>query len=313
MPNHTPRQSSSVSNLPLIAAVGFAGLGILAVAGVIVYHKLTPRGEPEVVASVPAANGAVAEQKQPDGKTPAPSESPTAPSAKSAARPAAARTAPTRKADPARVKSADDQIWREEVAEDIKAARSFMQQVKEPVQAPGMTMVEYKRALTVVNSFKQRYPVEGPIPIYRLLLNADLSQASSVMPETSRVLRREAFTQIARLDRPGMERQVMALTPNHPEVRLLLDNELYTKLHATLPWQERKTQYERFQMLTGVKGAWSLLQPFDDLTGPDMAAAIAAAEKLKTSGLRALTSDERTDLLAGGAVDAVEDALVRSR
>lgn len=66
-------------------------------------------------------------------------------------------------------------------------------------------------------------------------------------------------------------------------------------------------------MLTGAKGEWSLLQPFDDLTGPEMNAAISAADKLKTSGLRSLTPDERLVLYAAGAVDAVEDALAATR
>lgn len=56
-----------------------------------------------------------------------------------------------------------------------------------------------------------------------------------------------------------------------------------------LPWKERKELFGQFAAVTGEKG-WSLARPFDELTGEDTKAAVAAAKKAKASGIGTLTA-----------------------
>lgn len=292
MTRYTPRRSSN--SALIAAAVVFALLLACGVGGFFLYQA----------ASTQRPLDDAAAEKQRGEKT---SGLAGNREAESAPRPDAGRAAPTRRIDPARVKAAEEQKWRGDVMQEINAAR-VAKRVGEPFRAPGMTAAEYQKAVVQVARFKKQYPIEGPMPSYRLLLNADLSPAAAVLPETSKVLRREAFTQIAQFERPTMERLVMSFSSNHPDLRELLEGDVYARLHATPSWDVRKAHYAQFQALTGVKGGWSLLHPFDDLTGPEMKDALAGAEKLKGSGLRALTPGERRVLLAAGAADAVEDA-----
>lgn len=290
MTRYAPRHTSNSAVLTVV--IMFCLLAVVGVGGFVLYQRMTDSPQPDSarVEDVPP----VKMQSQPQGNSPA--------------RIKAGGTGPTPKGKGTQGSATAHQEWLSEVHKDIRIARE-LKQVREPVKPPLMTSGEYERVLPTVFYFKREFPVEGPIPLYLGLLRADRAPAAALMPETSRVLRREALTQIARHDRRTMERHVETLSSSYPHVRLLLEDELYTKLHASFPWDERKSMYGKFQALTGVKGEWSLLQPFDDLTGPQMTAALAAAEKLKSSGLRALTPDERLVLLAAGAVDAVEEAL----
>ena len=84
-------------------------------------------------------------------------------------------------------------------------------------------------------------------------------------------------------------------------LRPLLDPEFKKTLLLRLPWDERMTLFERYARLTKDARRWSLLHPFDELTGDEMRSAIAAIERADRDGLGALDRGQRTLVLRAGA------------
>jgi hypothetical protein len=100
------------------------------------------------------------------------------------------------------------------------------------------------------------------------------------------------------------------LTGAFPEAgRLASDSVFRATMQERPAWAERKKLYDRFTRATGQTEKWSLLVPFDDLSGAEMKAAVAAAESAKANGLRAATAADRALLLRAGALDFFESLL----
>jgi hypothetical protein len=127
--------------------------------------------------------------------------------------------------------------------------------------------------------------------------------AVALMPESHRVIRREAYTRLAAHVKNDKETLTNLVNAFPEAVKLYNDPKFLTAMQARLPWAERKKLYEQFTKATGQTEKWSLLVPFDDLTGEEMKAVVAAAEKAKASGLGAVTATDRALILRAGALD----------
>jgi hypothetical protein len=194
-----------------------------------------------------------------------------------------------------------------EVEAELTAARN-RKRVMEPVKGPTMTTAEYEAALQNVPAMKKLFPITSsdPLSFGACLMLADMPfPAAAVMPETARVLQREAMTQLARRPIDELDR----LVNTKPSVRPLLDNTFRDKMLARLPAVERKVLHTAFADLTGDGEAWSRLHPFDDLTGTEMKTAVDVAERVKREGLQAISRDERLLILRAGGADFVERML----
>jgi hypothetical protein len=128
------------------------------------------------------------------------------------------------------------------------------------------------------------------------------------MPHTAAALRREGFTQLAgKYEGDDLDH----ITNASPAAKKLLDAKFRAAMKARLPWTERKKLYDQFVRTTGQKEQWSLLVPFDDLTGVEMKAAVAAAEQAKAKGLGAVTAADRALILRAGAIDFFASLFVK--
>lgn len=165
----------------------------------------------------------------------------------------------------------------------------------------GMTKAEYEVLLEGVDDFKKVLPMDRPdkMPEPETLIERTFD-TEKIMPYTATALRREGFTQLAaKYQGEGLENLVNAI----PAAKKLLDAKFRTSMKGRLPWAERKKLYEQFSKATDIKEKWSLLHPFDDLTGEEMKAAVVGAEKAKARGLGAVSVTERALILRAGAID----------
>jgi len=207
--------------------------------------------------------------------------------------------------------------WMIEVELEVEVFRST-KRVVEPVRGSSMTQKEFDRLLRFVPLFRGRYPLTQPqdvgdLPSVFSRLESD--PALAIMPESSRVIKREMLSQITRKfpNDNGLEHYISTYARSYPELRRLLDVAVRVEMRERLPFALRKTLLAKFAAITGGKEEWSLLHPFDELNGNQMNAVIGLAEKAKVDGLKSLKVDERRILLVAGGVDFVEHILKQSR
>lgn len=207
----------------------------------------------------------------------------------------------TRKLPPPTPSRGGDEEWAVQVRAELAIAASA-QRVQEPVRGKFMTQAEYQVAEQSLDGYRTLYPTDAPDGVQLRVHFIHENPATSIMPETTRVTLREAFTLWATKSDDELERAINVNTTLRP----LLDMEFRAELRARLPWKERKELYAKFAETAGLKEKWSLLVPFDELSGREMKEAVAAVQKADKDGLRALAGDERRLLLRAGALRYVE-------
>jgi hypothetical protein len=196
--------------------------------------------------------------------------------------------------------------WVTEVEVDLTTARQ-RKRVKEPVRGRLMTTAEYQVAQQNVPVMEKWFSSTEPLSVGACLMLVDMPfPAAAVMPETARVLQREAMTELARLE-IGL---IDVFVNDRPSMRPLLDKAFRDQMRARLPAVERRALHATFAAVTGDGEVWSRLHPFDDLDGKEMKTAIEVAELVKREGLRAISRDERLLILRAGGAAFVERMLV---
>ena len=170
-----------------------------------------------------------------------------------------------------------------------------------------MTNGEYAIARMEAKSFMNRFPIDRPemsrTSTGLLSPNKMASNASPLIPRTMSVLQREALLQWGK----GHDDKFTNSRANiMPGLRPLLDPDFKKRFLLRPDWQERSRLFGDFARLTGSKESWSLLVPFDDLTGDEMNAAIKAVTSASATGLGSLTSEQRALLLKAGALEFFE-------
>lgn len=190
--------------------------------------------------------------------------------------------------------------WVADAKKELDTAKRRPKQA-EPVRPAGSTQAKYDALVEQVDFFRGVYPVTTPdkMPEPEMMLDR-FPDAAAVMPHTVAAVRREGFTQlVAKYEGDDLDNLTNAI----PAAKRLLDAKFRASMKARLPWADRKKLYDQFTKATGQTEKWSLLVPFDDLTGDEMRAAVAAAEKAKASGLGTVTAADRALILGGGAID----------
>jgi hypothetical protein len=84
---------------------------------------------------------------------------------------------------------------------------------------------------------------------------------------------------------------------------LLDDDYRKTLVQTRFDADKRKKLYAEFAGVTSDTRKWSLLHPFDDLTGQQMTDVIDLCKVAKQSGLGQLDNKGRTLILAAGATE----------
>jgi hypothetical protein len=283
MPNYTPRKSSSASNLPMIAAAGFVGFGVLAVAGVIVYHKLTARGEPEVVASVPAADGTGQKASKEASEVPIPPEvssqvqsaksNPATPPTKSAPTPPATgnnspRTTKTKEPPP-------DDRWK------VEARLEYLDALKEQERRMSAQAIQ-------IGSLSQAELKVAERSLKQLLDNGLDKTPKVVVDKAAKIATRYV---------EALRREQLVKSPRYAQ--MVASGEA----PARYPAEKRKALYDQISSVVGFEGKWTLTMLFDDLNQSDMDTALEAAMTYQRGGMGRLTRDQRLILLRAGALD----------
>lgn len=195
--------------------------------------------------------------------------------------------------------------WVAAATRELEAVKQLTRPV-EPRRPSYMAPAEYDQFKEdAAGFFRTQYPVENPGRFHEPELVVSINyDYVSLMPETHQAVQREGYTQLAR----RTDAEITTLANVVPAVRKLLDPKFRAAMRARLPWEERKKLFGEFAAATGVSG-WTLLHPFDHLTGEEMRQAVAAARQAKESGLGSLAASERALILRAGAVEFFETLL----
>ena len=208
----------------------------------------------------------------------------------------------------------EDKSWINDAEAELAAAKKLVPE-REPFKPVRMTMAEWEvasmRAQFWMNAMKLDDPGSVRLPPWGIL-SLDYDVAAPTIPRIIACWEREALLQIA-MTQPT--RAIEALVIGTPKIRPLVDPEFKKKMLARLPWKERKELFAKFVAATGGGSdrKWSMIDPFDDLDGDEMRAAIDAGLMVKNDGLRKLSRSQRLLILRAGALDFFENRLDSSR
>jgi len=197
--------------------------------------------------------------------------------------------------------------WVADARKELDSAKR-KPKIVEPVKPAGMTPAEYDvLKVSAVSFFNSTFPVDAPEKMpdgagAAVMLDIKF-EYDVLMPESRRVVRREAYTRLAGFVKEDKQALTNLANAFPVAIKLHDDPKFLASMKSRLPWAERKKLYDQFTKATGQTEKWSLLHPFDDLTGEEMRSVVAAAEKAKSSGLGAVTASERALILRAGALD----------
>ena len=169
-----------------------------------------------------------------------------------------------------------------------------------------MTDGEYKVALQQAQTFiklhVRNFPDAGAIGV---ISDCQFYKGNTALiPRTMKVVQREALVRIARTQD---DKKIDQLANSFGALRLLLDKDAKKSLlQDRFPVARRKQLYAQFAETTGDKREWSLLHPFDDLTGQMMVDVVDYCKLAKSDGLGSLDREQRSLILRAGAVDLFE-------
>ncbi len=200
--------------------------------------------------------------------------------------------------------------WKLQTRQQLQAARRESIPLREPLQRPEeMSETEFQQAKRTVTRWQTQVDLANPERQEHQRIVTDHSirtQFMQLLPMTFAALEREFLQSFLQ----GTNRTDIEQTASRrAELRSLGDPSFRQRLQERLPWQTRKQLFDKFAQITGLDEPWSLIHPFDELSGEDMNKVTAYALKVKQGQLANLNDDQRKLLINLRAYDFMEQAL----
>jgi hypothetical protein len=211
--------------------------------------------------------------------------------------------------------------WRDVAADELAVAQRRRDELNltgpyaEPLPKAGtMTETEYRQAKALGEEWRTQIALdtlEVKAVVLRRLPTEKGAWVRVIMPRTVDCWEREALCHY--LDATATDRGFEMMVRHFPLLRVLGDEGVRGRLKARLPSEQRRNLYAEFAKLTNDARRWPLTHPFDDLSGEEMQAMVAAASTCQAKGLGALAREDRHRLLVAGALDFFEKYLQKAR